>query len=248
MKLALGALMQLKDLRLQQLQLPDHLREQSDIAATVAGPRSPLSLPHSLTRLEVHLAQQFCSTCAPVLACLTALQHLQLQDAAWLPVEAMPHSMTQLTHLQLCMAPDAFSNGYKSTLLRRVLPSNKQLRHLQLEFVDAASPYDNKIQVELWLCSALTTSSHLTSLQLSGVQFPEGSGITLFPAGRVLPGLTAPKLRGKAKGWWRCGSGYGERYDESLPIGLDDDMYNLVQCCPNLVELDLAGLYSAALT
>jgi hypothetical protein len=243
MKLALGALTLLKDLRLRQLQLPDHLQERyPPSAATAVVPDSRLNLPRGLTRLEVHMAQQFCSDYTPDLASLAALQHLQhstLLDAILLPSNA------QLTHLQLCMKPDAFSTSNLSILLNG-LAGNEQLRHLHLEFGDADKVQYSMIPLEaIRQCSAFTASSHLTSLQLSGVQLPSACGKVLFPSGHVLPHLTILKLRGNAKRGWDVqyyDRVYGaDGVTQEAPIGSAGDIYSLIECCPNLVELDLAG-------
>jgi hypothetical protein len=240
-KPAPAALTQLKDLRLQR---PRHLSVAQHHQHTAASPTSRLNLPHGLTRLEVHLAQQFCTTdsSTPDLAYLTNLQHLELHDATWLNTSLMS-DMAQLTHLQLCMGRNAFNAACMTDLLY-VLGNNAQLRHLQLEFGTEESTQSSVIKVPAELleqCSALTTSSHLTTLQLSGVQLPNACGKRLFPAGRILPHLTTLKLFGKAKRWWDNGWNSLPPSASDAPIGPAGELYSLVECCPNLQNLDLAG-------
>jgi hypothetical protein len=240
MKVALGALTQLKELKLQQLQMPVSEGCTKATAAPGAIPGSRLNLPHSITRLEVQLSQHYGHSdyCTPDLASLTALQHLQLKDATWLDTTLM-YSMTQLTHLELCMGAGCMNGDCMEALLD-VLADNTQLRHLQLEIGNQNVASEGVVPIKLEQCSALTSSSHLTTLKLSGVQLPPACGKALFPAGRTLPHLTTLKLRGKAKGWWYC-LNHQRPAGADAPLGPAGDIYSLVECCPNLVELDLAG-------
>uniref|UniRef100_A0A383VFP8 Uncharacterized protein n=1 Tax=Tetradesmus obliquus TaxID=3088 RepID=A0A383VFP8_TETOB len=228
-KLALGMLTQLQELRL-------HACGEGFFEAADADSR--LNLPHSLTHLDVKLSQDYDEICAPDLASLTALQHLQLQDAEGLDV-GMMSGMARLTHLQLCMAPNTFDDACMMQLLD-VLSDSQQLRHLQLEFCNDDSLQHSMVAEQLLRqCSALTASSHLTSLQLSGVRLPAACGEALFPADHFMPHLTTLKLRGRAKCWWHHPTAHGSGGEF---IGCWRDIDRLIECCPSLIDLDLAGL------
>lgn len=86
------------------------------------------------------------------------------------------------------------------------------------------------------LYGLMTSSSHLTSLQLSGVQLPAACGKLLVAEGQVLPHLFTLKLRGKPQHWWDN----GHYCADGAPLG-PGDVDRLVKCCPSLDELDVAG-------
>jgi hypothetical protein len=185
-----------------------------------------LSLPQSLTHLEVQLPHSFCEACTPSLASLTALQHLQLKDITELDPTMMTH-MKGLTHLELCMR--GIPEEHMLELLG-ALPGMQQLRHLQLEFSGDGAPSVG------WLdCRRLMSSSHLTSLQLRGVKLPNACGRQLF-CGRKLPHLRVLSIR--------CAVGKYDTYHASASQSLYGvaDVCSLIDCCPKLVELDLVGV------
>jgi hypothetical protein len=170
---------------------------------------------------------------------LTRLQHLQLERVEELDAQLLSH-LTHLTHLQLVMKPHAIRRSTMAPLLD-LLPCNAQLQHLQLEVPGAYNPEHEFITVKPQQCSGLISSSHLISLQLSGVQLPRSCGKLLFPAGRTLLHLTTLKLRGKIKWVWNT---LRQEYcfeASTPPIGPAGDLYRLVESCPNLEDLDLAG-------
>jgi hypothetical protein len=72
------------------------------------------------------------------------------------------------------------------------------------------------------------------------MKLPDACGSQLFPRGRKLPHLRALKINGTG---WKAPPPYGTyvRSCASQPIGGSADIYSLIECCPNLVELDLAG-------
>jgi hypothetical protein len=116
------------------------------------------------------------------------------------------------------------------------MPAMQQLQHLQLEIgtEHVEREYDAPV-VERQQCGAFTSSSQLTSLQLSGMQLPNARGNELFPSGCKLPYLRTLEIRGTAYARWRTGG------PASQPIGGSADVYSLIECCPNLLELDLVG-------
>uniref|UniRef100_A0A383VDH4 F-box domain-containing protein n=1 Tax=Tetradesmus obliquus TaxID=3088 RepID=A0A383VDH4_TETOB len=222
-KLALGTLTRLQELRLHAC------------GAAAASQRSRLNLPHTLKHLDVNIPQWFNDDSTPDLASLTGLRHLQLQDAKWLNT-GMMYGMSQLTHLHLCMACDGLNASCMPPLLD-VLSVNQQLRHLQLEVGNADNLQDPMILVgPLEQCGALTSSSHLTSLQLRGLQLPAACGKLLFPEGRVLPDLFTLELPGKPQRWWDNDD--HSAYGAPLEPG---DIDSLVRSCPGLYKLDVAG-------
>jgi hypothetical protein len=237
-KLALGMLTQLKDLRLHPYENARWCLHEEGPAAAASRPASRLNLPHSLTHLVVQIPQHYSSTLTPDLASLTGLQHLQSERASHLDAQLLS-CLAHLTHLQLSMKRSAITKSSTSHLLD-VLPCNAQLQHLQLEFLD---PYNTGdfIRVNSRQCSSLTSHSHPTSLQLSGVQLPRSCGKLLFPAGGTLLHLTKIQLRGMIKWKWDSQRDQYVFDAPTPPIGPAGDLYRLVECCPNLEDLDLAG-------
>lgn len=130
---ALGLLTRLRELQLKQFHDNDN---DSDSGLAPEAPDC-LCLPHSLTHLDVQLVQQFSNSSTPDFPALTALQHLQLQDATWLNT-SMLSDMTRLTHLDVSMRGDNFSGACMGALLD-LLPGMQRLQHLQLELSNEGS-------------------------------------------------------------------------------------------------------------
>jgi hypothetical protein len=222
LKAAVGQLAKLQELRLYQ---------QYNEAGDPRSEGDQLNLPNSLTHLEVQLPHSFSRTHTPSLSGCTALQHLQLQDITELDPTMMKH-MTRLTHLELDVQRMSHSNV---SHLLDAMPAMQQLKHLQLEFGGIQRDYDAPA-VERQQCGAFTSPSQLTSLQLSGMRLPDACGNQLFPPGRKLPHLKMLKIRGPACPRWARGG-----QPASQPISGSADVYSLIECCPNLEELDLVA-------
>jgi hypothetical protein len=184
----------------------------------------------------VQLPHSFSATGTP-LSGITALQHLQLKHVTELDPTMMKH-MTHLTHLELSMHKVRSSD--LSELLD-VLPALHRLHHLQLALgADGdREEYDAPV-VERQQCGVFTSSSQLTSLQLRGMQLPDACGKELFPPGCKLPHLRMLKINGTG---WKLPPSYGmyRHRPTSQPIGGSADNYSLMECCPNLRKLELAG-------
>jgi hypothetical protein len=222
--------------KLQELRLCHQKQKYGDPHHQAGNDGQQLNLPNSLTYLEVDLAHSFCRTYTPSLSGITALQHLQLKHVTELDPTMMKH-MTRLTHLELCVNKTT-SNGVAELLAG--LASMQRLHHLQLVFGSTGVGEEHNAPVaDRQQCGAFTSSSHLTSLQLSGMQLPSACGQELFPSTRKLPLLTTLKINGtgwKVYRYYPDSSSHGRQ-----PIGGPADIYSLIECCPNLVELDLAG-------
>jgi hypothetical protein len=190
-----------------------------------------LNLPNSLTHLEVELSHSFCRTYTPSLSGITALQHLQLRRINELDPTMMKH-MTHLTHLQLFML---HMPSQSLPQLPDVVPAMQQLQHLQLELGGEGVQHAFDGPVAGWRqWRAFTSSSHLTSLQLSGVRLSNAGVTELFPPGRKLPHLRTLKIRGTACTCHMDGPA-------SQPIGGSADMYSMIERCPNLAEFRRAN-------
>jgi hypothetical protein len=214
--------------KLQELRLCQRERRYNQFPDDQGAPQ--LNLPSSLTHLEVELPHSFCALYTPSLSSVTALQHLQLKHIIKLDPTMMKH-MTRLTHLELHVR--GMSSQSLSQLLD-VVPAMQQLQHLQLDVGGESVQHGLDGPVVGWRqCGAFTSSSNLTSLQLSGVRLSSAGSKELFPPNRKLPHLTTLKIRGTACRCHRDGPA-------SQPISGSADMYSLIECFPNLAELDLA--------
>jgi hypothetical protein len=219
LRAVLGQLSFLQDLTLWGLDIPQ-------------DSSTPLSLPCSLTRLELVLSQQLNSSSIPGLAALTALQHLQLKNITQLDASLLS-GMTQLTQLELEMDSSKFKASCMEKMMR-ALRQMQQLQHLVLDFVDRSYSQKSAPAVSWHQCSALTSSSHLTHLELKGLQLPYDSGSRLF--GKRLPHLKAFKVDASCSTFYRS-------VDNTLPkpFGRDNDIWSLVNNCPSMCKLDFAG-------
>jgi hypothetical protein len=226
---ALGLLLQLKHLELQQV-------EHSGYGGEYFPGTAVLSLPSSLTRLEVQLAQKFNSSSTPDLKSLTALQHLQLKGITELDASLLS-GMTQLTHLQLQMKGKHYKDSGMDEMMR-TMRQLLRLQHLELEFRGEYGSLDTLPDVS-WQYTALTSSKHLTSFILKGVQLPKRSGSGLF--GTQLPLLQTIQIDATGS------SGTYGRHHRSIDVPLPTpfargaDISSLVRNCPELRELDIAG-------
>jgi hypothetical protein len=230
---ALGLLPQLKHLTLQEVR--NNAWRRRDIRG--------LSLPSSLTRLEVQLPLEFNSSSTPDLKSLTALQHLQLKNITE-PDASLLSGMSQLTHLQLQMEGKHYKDSSMDKMMRtlRQLP---RLQHLELDFKVKPEPgFQSQPLPALpgvsWQYTALASSKFLTSFKLKGVQLPNMCGSGLF--GTKLPLLQTIQIdaigtSNSYHGWLYRG------IDAPLPkpFSCGADISTLVRNCPELRELDIAG-------
>jgi hypothetical protein len=193
-----------------------------------------LSLPSSLTRLEVQLPLAVSSSSTPDLKSLTALQHLQLKDITELDASLLS-GLTQLTHLQLQMKGYYYKDSGMDEMMR-TLRQLLHLQHLELDFKGECGSLDTLPDVS-WQYTALTSSKHLTSFILKGVQLPNMSGSGLF--GTDLPLLQTIQIDATGT--------TGMKHEHSItaplptPFARGADVSSLVRNCSNLRELDIAG-------
>jgi hypothetical protein len=127
---------------------------------------------------------------------------------------------TQLQHLQVTLCS---LSGKAEALLSHLQPL-QQLTNLCLS-------YSCQFRADgppAAACAALTASSRLQQLDLSGCQLPAGAWQHLFPAGRQLPQLQSLDVSLVKQPT----SGYA-----AIP-----DISRLVSCCPSLQCLKLRGL------
>uniref|UniRef100_A0A383VEX2 Uncharacterized protein n=1 Tax=Tetradesmus obliquus TaxID=3088 RepID=A0A383VEX2_TETOB len=242
---AFGLMTQLRELKLQ--------RRPPGEAASADAVTSAISLPPNLTRLEIDLWQALDRNHAPDLAALTALQHLQLVNIKTLD-PGLLSSLQQLTHLHVAMRRKQLRKAGMTALLD-VLPCLQKLQHLDLlqdhgydeeddddDDDDQEEDGDDEghgsaLAMPLQQCTALLSSSRLTSLQLQGVQLPAACGVRMFGT-RLLPQLTAVKINFLQP--------YHNRSSVvAAPALANADLASLVDCCPCLAELDLAGAVMA---
>jgi hypothetical protein len=225
---ALGLLLHLQDLELKYAYIRDRNQR--------------LSLPCSLTRLHVEAMQDFTSSSTPDLASLTALQHLHLEDIADLDPSLLS-SLAQLTHLQVqlrtfdrqpCLD---FTKG-----LMCALPQLSRLQHLALSYESDTWSGSSLSAVPFEQCGALTSSSHLTCLELNGVRLPGDCGSQLF--GKMMPHLKVLELNGTVRPrpdlYARTECVRSMDYSPKS-FGRVEDVRSMVCNCPNLRVLHIAG-------
>ena len=122
----------------------------------------------------------------------------------------------ELNHVQLLPAGAA-------TALLSLLPALQQLQHLRLGFLQCQWP---PISAQY---SAITASSRLMHLELSGCLLPAGVWQHVFPAGRTLLHLSSVLL----------GHVGVRTTTASQPALAAGDVAQLARCCPGLQELQL---------
>lgn len=134
--------------------------------------------------------------------------------------------------------PQAAAEAHNGSFLQELLSAigqMTQLQHLQLSNVDSTLTEEGIQQLQF---SPLTSSSHLTLLQLSvsgGMPLPKFGLQQIMPQGKVLPHLRVLQLEGHR---FNPLFAVAPRPDES-PFD-SADVSSVVACCPGLADLTLA--------
>jgi hypothetical protein len=197
--------------------------------------------PYSLTHLRLDYYSSIPDRTA---ASLTVLRHLDIGtgykgklDPSLLPC------LGQLTHLrlQVRVAPGE-GTAYMDTWLH-ALPQATQLQHLQLSFKWTGDLPQGIPVVSLQQCAALTASSHLTCLDISGVQLPDDCGSSMF--GKELPQLRVCRFGMEGNSYYYKRSPgrtlATPRVRQPCVFGRVEGFRSLAFNCPNLCELDIAA-------
>jgi hypothetical protein len=247
-------------LQLEQLSLND--------IGTRAQPVQLSDLPSSLTALSVFA----CNTSGEGLDSLTSSSSSSSSSRNWQPPQlrqlcisgssfrsrhkgnndhsgaALLHPallqpmLLQLQHLEIWTGESNVTGGRRYERVTwqsvaAVLPQLQQLRHLILAYFDitAAAAED---------FAALTSSGHLTALELRIPQLPAAAVLHMFPAGRLLPQLKSVRVVDSVNAVYR------QRHEEyytwgaaafvgCLQLGRDDAAQRLAACCPQLEDLGM---------
>jgi hypothetical protein len=188
-----------------------------------AAPQLPAGLEHlsiSDTHSDGKLTQFLTGMVQPMqqLTCLE-LAFVQLKQGALA-------NMTQLRHLELAFCTLKGAEGVEQLL--------HQLQHLpHLTHLDLVNSLicaeDNPLAAAY---SALTASSKLQHLNISGAMVPADALLHIFPAGRRLPCLQLLALKGIQQ---------PSGHQATAPEGSC-----LVSCCPSLQSMDMQDLCCSA--
>jgi hypothetical protein len=186
------------------------------------------------------------------LGCLTGLQELHLLGApgvvigpSCVPGLAFPASLQQLVIVStmeaavLSLVPTGLQRLYVSCKVEApadgpgsLLYGIARLQHLTelslecFERAIVAVSHEALMPPAGAVYSALTASTKLCALDLSGFDLPQGSWPHIFPVGRLLPNLTSLKL-----GIFRDESGTAKLVGAT-------DLSSLVSICPSLCSID----------
>lgn len=151
------------------------------------------SIPSSVTALSL-CADYWLEPALPCSPQLTQLQKLKLADASgFSPVVLASMPQLLLLQLQNCtLVPSRSAAAGGLSGAAEFLAAVRELH--QLQHLSVHNSDDNEVpfeDVQAIDCSALTTSNHLTHLEVfsAGQPLPETAIQHMFPAGRVLPQL-----------------------------------------------------------
>ena len=242
-----GEIVQFPTAILQQLQQLTYL-ELADVSVLGPGKASPVLQPlQALTRLQ-HLCLHSVRTeedggmvAAAILSGPTHLTHLQLSaglglfddEAVWNVEPGVLAGKTRLQHLHLAQCNIVGGAAGIAQLLCG-LQQLQQLTYLNLSYsLEAHNHYDDRVQdpdstPPAAAYAALTASSNLQQLDITGAVLPEGVWQHIFPAGRQRAHLRSLDIS------------HVQHQDGTAAAAPEGS--RLVSCCPGLQSINMQQL------